>query len=86
MFKLGVNADFQKIFIPPLPTEDTFVLDPPPPAISISEIPGGGGDVWQAPPGISEIFQLGWVPPGKTISVKNAVAPHFYAKDKCFGV
>ena len=83
MFKLGVNAYFQKIFIPPLPTGGTFVLDPPPPAISI---PGGACHTSPPPPGISEIFQLGWVPPGETISVKNAVAPYFYAKDKCFGV
>ena len=49
----------------PRPQEGTFVLDPP-------------------PPGISVIFQLGWVSPGKSISVKNAVAPYFYAKDNCF--
>ena len=36
------------------------------------------------PPGISVIFQLGLVPPGKNISLKNAVALFFYAKDKCF--
>ena len=35
-------------------------------------------------PGISVIFQLSWVPPGKSISVKNAIAPYFYAKDNCF--
>ena len=33
------------------------------------------------PPGISVIFQFVWVPPGKNISVKNAVAQYFYAKD-----
>ena len=54
-----------QISIPPPPQEGTFVLDPP-------------------PPGISVIFQLGWVSPGKSISVKNAVAPYFYAKDNCF--
>ena len=36
------------------------------------------------PPGISVIFQLGLVPPGKNISLKNAVALFFYAKDNCF--
>ena len=35
-------------------------------------------------PGISEIVQLGWVPPGRTISLKNAVTLYFYAKDNCF--
>ena len=69
MFKLGVNAYFQKIFIPPppLPTEGTFVLDPPTPAISI---PGGACHTSPPLPGISEIFQLGWVPPGKTRDLK----------------
>ena len=36
------------------------------------------------PPRISVIFQLGLVPPGKNISLKNAVALFFYAKDNCF--
>ena len=39
---------------------------------------------WRAPPGSSVIFQLGCVPPGKNIYVKNAVALYFYAKDNCF--
>ena len=36
------------------------------------------------PPGISVVFQLGWVSPGKNISVKNAVALYYYAKNNCF--
>ena len=66
---------FQKISIPP--TEGTFVLDPQPPAFSI---PGDACHI-PPPPGISVIFQLGWVPPGKNTFVKNAVALYFYAKD-----
>ena len=31
------------------------------------------------PPGISLIFQLGWIPPGMNILVKNAFALYFYA-------
>ena len=37
-------------------------------------------------PGISVIFQLGLVPAGKNISLKNAVVPYFYAKDDSFCV
>ena len=29
-------------------------------------------------------FQLGLAPPGKTVSVKNAVTLYYYAKDDCF--
>ena len=36
------------------------------------------------PPGISLIFQLGWIPPGMNILVKNAFALYFYAIDNCF--
>lgn len=48
---------------------------------------------WRAPlflsyptptPEISVILQIGWVPPGKNIYVKNAVALYCYAKDNCF--
>ena len=48
--------------------------------------PPNGGHFCHTPPtpGISIIFQLGWVPPGKTICVKNAVAQYFYVKDNCF--
>ena len=35
-------------------------------------------------PGFSVISLLGWVPPGKNVSLKNAVALYFYAKDNCF--
>ena len=31
------------------------------------------------PAGISLIFQLGWIPPGMNILVKNAFALYFYA-------
>ena len=36
------------------------------------------------PPGISLIFQLGWVPSGKNICVKDVVALYYYAKDNFF--
>ena len=35
-------------------------------------------------PGISVIFQLGWVPSGKTVCIKNVVALYHYAKDNFF--
>ena len=58
---------------------DTQISIPPPPP------PTEGTFVLDPPPpGISVIFQLGWVSPGKSISVKNAVAPYFHAKDNCF--
>ena len=61
---------FQKISIPP--TEGTFVLDPQPPGFSI---PGDACHIPPPPPpGISVIFQLGWVTHGKNTFVKNAVA------------
>ena len=43
---------------------------------------------FETPPtlGISVIFQLVWVPRGKNISLKNAVALYFYAKDYCVTV
>ena len=47
--------------------------------------PHGGHCCFRPPPlRISVIFQLGLVPPGKNISLKNAVALFFYAKDNCF--
>ena len=36
------------------------------------------------PPGTSVFFLLGWVPHGKNISVKNAVALYYFAKDNRF--
>ena len=57
------------------PTEDVFDLPPPPP----NGIPGG---VCQIPPTFWN-FQLGLAPPEKTVSVKNAVAQHYYVKDDC---
>ena len=48
-------------------------------------LPHGGHCCFRPPPPrISVIFQLGLVPPGKNISLKNAVALFFYAKDNCF--
>ena len=35
-------------------------------------------------PGISLIFQLGWVPSGNNICVKDVVALYYYAKDNFF--
>ena len=34
--------------------------------------------------GFSAISLLGWVPRGKNVSLKKAVALYFYAKDNCF--
>ena len=65
---------------PPPPIENTFVLDPHPPGISIP----GSAFIPSPTPKISVIFQLGWVPPGKNIYLKNAVALYFYTKDNCF--
>ena len=47
---------------------------------------GGGGEClsYPPPPGISVIFQLGWVPSGKNICVKNVVARYYNAKDNFF--
>ena len=51
------------------------------------EIPGGACDTPRPPTlGISVIFQLVWVPRGNNISLKNAVALYFYAKDNCVTV
>ena len=50
-----------------LPTEGTFALDPPPPW---NFHPRGYVLDPPAPPGISVIFELGWVPSGKNICVK----------------
>ena len=36
------------------------------------------------PPGISVVFQIGWIPSGKNIYVKNDVALYYYAKDIFF--
>ena len=66
--------------IPYLPTEGTFILHLPPPWNFHSR----GACHIPPTPGISVIFQLGLVPAGKNISLKNAVAPYFYAKDDCF--
>ena len=46
-------------------TVGTFVLDPPPP---------------NPRPGISVIFQLGWVPPGRYITVKMPLHNSFMRK------
>ena len=54
--------------------EGTFALDPPPPSL---EFPFQGVFVIPPTPGIYVIFQLDWVPPGKNISLKNAVALNF---------
>ena len=32
----------------------------------------------------SNFFQLGWVPSGKNVSIKNVVALYYYAKDNLF--
>ena len=48
------------------------------------EFPFQGVLVIPLPPRISVIFHLGWVPPGKNISVKNTVALYHYAKYDCF--
>ena len=37
-------------------------------------------------PEISVIIQLGWVPPGKNICVKNVVTLYYYAKDNCYKI
>ena len=57
--------------------EGTFVLDPHPAGIFISQ---DACHTRLPPAGISVIFQLCWVPPGKNISIKNAFAQYFYAK------
>ena len=66
------------------PTEGTFVIDH-----HHLEFPFRGVLVivisFPSPtPGISVIVQLGWIPPGRTISLKNAVTLYFYAKDNYF--
>ena len=58
----------------------TFTLDPPPPTPTPLEFPLY--TVWGAchnppVPGISVNFQLGWVPSGKYICVKNIVALYY---------
>ena len=69
---------------PPAPKEGTFVLDLSPPGISI---PGGACHTPPPPPVISVIFQLGWGPPGKTISVKKCrftiLLPHSPLNFRC---
>ena len=64
-----------------LPTEGTFALDPPPPW---NFHPRGYVSDPPAPPGISVIFELGWIPSGKNICVKNVVALYYHAKDNFF--
>ena len=57
---------------------------PPPPGMSI---PGGACHTSSPPlppPQFSVIFQLGWVPFGKNISIQNVVALYYYAKDNFF--
>ena len=68
-------------YIPYLPDGGHFCFRLP----TTLEFPFQGGACHTLPtPGISVIFQLGWVLPGKNISLKNVVAPYFYAKDNCF--
>ena len=67
----------QKISIPP--TEGTFVLDPQPPGFSIQ----GDARHIPPPPGISVIFQPGWVPPGKNTFVKMPLHYTFMRKIIC---
>ena len=64
---------------PAPPMEGSFALDP-----HLLEFPWGC--LSSAPPSqISVIFQLGWVPSGKNISIKNVVALYYiYAKDNFF--
>ena len=65
----------------PPPTEGTFALDPPPPW---NVHPRGYVSYPPALPGISAIFELGWVPSGKNICVKNVVALYYHAKKSFF--
>ena len=70
----------------PSPHGGQFCLRPvQPPGM---EIPGGTCHTPPPPPTfwISVIFRLVWVPPGKNISLKNAVALYFYATDNCVTV
>ena len=60
---------------PPPPTEGILALDPHPPGISI---PGG---ICQTPPPTPWDSQFGLAPTRKTISIENAVALYYYAKD-----
>ena len=57
---------------PPCPTEGTFALQTPNFCLSYPFPP---------PPGISLICQLGRVPSGKNICLKDVVALYYYAKD-----
>ena len=70
------KLQFHKISIPL--TEDISALDPRHPAWNFHSM-GGGGEClsYPPPPGISVIFQLGWVPSGKNICVKNVVARYY---------
>ena len=72
-------CSFRKYPIPPRRRALLFYT-PHHPGISV---PGGACHI-PPTPGISVIFELGLVPAGKNISLKNAVAPYFYAKDDCF--
>ena len=65
--------------IPYLPDGEHFYFTPP----TTLEFPFQGVHIPPTPE-ISVIFQLGLVPAGKNISLENAVAPYFYAKDDCF--
>ena len=71
------NVWFQKISIPP--TEGTFVLEPQP-----LEFPFQGMLVIPPIPSNFRKFPTWLGSPGKNISVKNAVALYFFAKDNCF--
>ena len=71
------NVWFQKISISP--TEGTFVLEPQPP-----EFPFQGMLVIPPIPSNFRKFPTWLGSPGKNISVKNAVALYFFAKDNCF--
>ena len=64
---------------PPPPTEGSFALDPtaldsPSQGVHVKPLPP---PPLTPPPGIPVIFQLGWVPSGKNICVKNVFARYY---------
>ena len=61
--------------------EGPFASDPSPPW---NFHPRGYVSYPPATHGISIIFELGWVPSGKNICVKNVVALYYHAKDNFF--
>ena len=67
---------------PPLPDGERFCFRPPTPLEW--KFHGGLSYPQPPPPGISVIFQLGWVPSGKNICAKKVVALYVYAKDNFF--